>query len=134
MHLEGSSGLRFRNEDELKWVQIIVAPGRGFSGPARRPGLQPRGEVPQEWRFVAKPKAMNAIAILPDLQNHFDDIIDVTLRVSAAGCGEADEVHFLPPRRTSACRSASWNRRDSRPARPSCAVTVLLRIRGVRLG
>lgn len=66
------------------------------SGPQnwRLDRLEPRGEVAQEWRFVAELQAANAIAFAEDFQDHFYDVVNVALRVDATRDGEADEVHF----------------------------------------
>src|SRR3954464_2918117 len=60
--------------------------------------LQPRGEVPQEGSLVSKFQPTDCLPILPDFENNFHHIIDVTLRVHAARDGQPYKIHL--------CRSA----------------------------
>src|SRR3974390_2682065 len=52
------------------------------------------GEVPQERSFVRQAHAGNLVAVLPNLENHFHDVVDVALGVDAAGDCETNEVHL----------------------------------------
>jgi len=49
-----------------------------------------RGEVAQERSFVGQAHSGDAIALLPDFENHFHHVIDVALGVDAAGDRETD--------------------------------------------
>ena len=53
-------------------------------------GLQVGGEVAEEWGFVGEVHAGDSFAMLPDFQDDFDDIVDVTLSVDAARDRGAD--------------------------------------------
>jgi hypothetical protein len=53
-----------------------------------------RREMPKEGGFVGQTHALDAVAILPDFEDHFDHIIDVTLGVNAAGNRKVDQVHL----------------------------------------
>src|SRR6185369_11190496 len=56
--------------------------------------LESCGEVPQEGRFVGDLQAFNLIALAPDFEDYFDDVVNVALGIGAARDGEADEVHL----------------------------------------
>ena len=48
----------------------------------------------EEWRFVGEAEAPDLLAIVPDLGDDLDDVVDVALGVGAARDGEADQIHF----------------------------------------
>ena len=56
--------------------------------------LQVRGKVPQEWRLIGEPHAADFVAVAPDLEDDFNQVVNVALRVDAARNGEAHEVHL----------------------------------------
>ena len=56
--------------------------------------LELRREVAQEWRLVSQLVTANPIATLPDLQNYFDDVIDMALRVGAPRNRQPHQVHL----------------------------------------
>ena len=49
-----------------------------------------RREMAEEWSFVGEVHAGNSVAILPDFQDYVYYVIDVTLRVDAAGNRETN--------------------------------------------
>src|SRR4051812_549915 len=53
-----------------------------------------RGEVPKEWCFIAEAHAGDLLAILPNLENDFDYVIDVALCVNASWYCEPHQVHL----------------------------------------
>src|SRR5215470_228339 len=52
------------------------------------------GEVAQEWGLVGEFHASDLLALFPDVEDDFDYVVDVALRVDAAGNCKAHEVHF----------------------------------------
>src|SRR5690349_17691892 len=56
--------------------------------------LEPRREVSQEWWFVGNRQALDLVALAPDFEDDFDDVVNVALRVRSARDGEAHEVHL----------------------------------------
>ena len=56
--------------------------------------LEMGGEVAEEWGFKGQTHARDVGAVLPDFQDHFDNIVDVALRINAAGNGQAHEIHL----------------------------------------
>jgi hypothetical protein len=47
----------------------------------------------QEFRLADDPLTRNRIATLPNINDRFNDVIDVTLREQAVGNGERDQIH-----------------------------------------
>ena len=107
LHSPAASGLVCTLEGtSLVWLLDRINGCFGSRSRSRqhRHWLQVRGEVAEEWSFVGKVHAGNSVAVLPDFENDFDDIVDVALGVDAARDGEADEIHLRGARQTSACR------------------------------
>src|SRR5579872_2776408 len=48
----------------------------------------------QEWGFVAQAHAGDPRTVLPDFEDDFDHVVDVALRIDAAGDCEANQVHL----------------------------------------
>src|SRR5438067_1456291 len=57
-------------------------------------GLQVSGEVAKKRSLVGEAHAADVFAMGPDVEDHFDNVIDVALGVDAARNREADKVHL----------------------------------------
>ena len=56
--------------------------------------LQLRREVAQERHLVAELQSLNLFALLPDIKDDFDDIVNVALGIDTAWDSETNQVHL----------------------------------------
>ena len=50
--------------------------------------------MPEEWSFVAEFHPPDAVAMFPNFQNDFDNVVDVALRVDAARDCQTNQIHL----------------------------------------